>query len=85
MVAATQPRSLTVTIKRIPTSGTVNWSQEFLDLTIGFESYSQGSGLILKRGTIRFFIADANHGSGGQKIEVPRTLSPAVCNVVQAQ
>lgn len=70
MVAATQPRSLTVTIKRIPTSGTVDWSQEFLDLTIGFESYSQGSGLILKRGTIRF--CNIRNGS---KVLDPRSQS----------
>lgn len=55
MVAATQARTLTVGIKRnTPSSVTVDWSQEFLDLTIGFESYSQGTGLILKKGTIRF-------------------------------
>jgi len=71
MVAATQARTLTVGIKRnTPSSVTVDWSQEFLDLTIGFESYSQGTGLILKRGTIRLCnIKD------GTKILDPRSQS----------
>ena len=47
MTAETQPRSLTVTI-----AGT-SWSEYLVDLTVSFDSYSQGSGLILKHGTLR--------------------------------
>lgn len=46
MTAAVQARSLTITV-----NGN-NWSQNLVSFEIGFESYSQGTGLILKKGTL---------------------------------
>ncbi|MGA1256882.1 MAG: hypothetical protein ACO3YX_07725, partial [Candidatus Nanopelagicaceae bacterium] len=46
MVAATQAQSLTITI-----NGN-DWSQNLVSFEIGFESYQQGTGLILKKGSL---------------------------------
>jgi len=46
MVAATQARSLAITINDN------DWSQNLVSFEIGFESYQQGTGLILKKGTL---------------------------------
>lgn len=46
MVAATQAQSLTITV-----NGNA-WSQNLVSFEIGFQSYQQGTGLILKTGTL---------------------------------
>lgn len=46
MVAAVQARSLTVTVNQ------TDWSRNLVSLEIGWDSYEQGKGLLLKKGTL---------------------------------